>query len=338
MKKFLIIAPAWVGDMVMAQSLFKLLKQRHPSAFIHVAASSWTLPILARMPEVSAVTNVSFAHGELALSKRYRIGKNFREHAFDQAIVLPNSFKSALIPWWAKIPQRTGWSRELRALLLNDARVLDKKRYPLMVERFLALGLPAGEALPAVYPYPELTTTAASQAAAIEKLGINLPRVPVLALCPGAEFGPSKRWPAEAYAELARQQLAAGWRVWLFGSSKDKAVTERIMDLTQQACVDLAGRTRLDEAIDLLALAKVVVTNDSGLMHVAAALKRPLVALYGSTSPDFTPPLAQQVSIQQLHLACQPCFKRECPLQHQRCMHDLSPAIVSKALAELTLS
>lgn len=338
MKKILIIGSAWVGDMVMAQSLFKLLKQHHPEALIHVVAPPWTLPVVARMPEVSAVTNLPLAHGELGLSKRYHIAKQLRVHQFNQAIVLPNSFKSALIPWWAKIPQRTGWARELRALLLNDVRSLDKARYPLMVERFLALGLSVGEALPAVYPYPELSTTTPLQIAALAKVKLEQPLSPILALCPGAEFGPSKRWPEEAYAELARQQLAAGWQVWLFGSPKDKAVTERIMALTDQACVDLAGRTSLEEAIDLLALATTVVTNDSGLMHVAAALKKPLLALYGSTSPNFTPPLAKQVSIQKLNLPCQPCFKRECPLQHHQCMRDLTPAVVATALAEFNAS
>jgi heptosyltransferase-2 len=335
MKKILIIGPAWIGDMVMAQSLFKLLKQRDPSVTIDVAAPSWTLPLLSRMPEVAGLTDLPLAHGQLNLTLRYTIGKKLRSQGFNQAIVLPNSFKSALIPWWAKIPQRSGWARELRSLLLNDVRTLDKKRYPLMIERFLALGVPKDEPLPAIYPYPELTTTADAQAAALEKIGLGLPTSPVLALCPGAEFGSSKRWPEEAYAELARNKLAAGWHVWLFGSPKDKPVTERIMALTQHACVNLAGRTRLDEAIDLLALATAVVTNDSGLMHVAAALKKPLVALYGSTSPQFTPPLSKQVSIQQLNLPCQPCFKRECPLEHQRCMRDLAPARVLGALQQL---
>jgi len=203
------------------------------------------------------------------------------------------------------------------------------------VPRFLALGLQPQEALPSVYAYPELSSDVRTQAAALKNLDLTAPTTPVLALCPGAEFGPSKRWPEEAYAEVARAKLAAGWQVWLFGSAKDKVVTEGIMALTQQACLDLTGKTRLDEAIDLLALTTAVVTNDSGLMHVAAALKKPILAIYGSTSPGFTPPLAEKVSIRQLTLPCQPCFKRECPLQHHRCMRDLTPASVLNSLEEL---
>lgn len=335
MNKILIIGPAWVGDMVMAQSLFKLLKERRPQASLHVAAPAWTLPLLSRMPEVSGVTALPFVHGRLDLRARYELGKKLRALQFTQAIILPNSFKSALIPWIANIPVRTGWSRELRSLIMNDARKLDKKRYPLMVPRFLALGLAKEEAVPEVYSYPALSSTVATQAAALKKLGMVEPVMPVLALCPGAEFGPSKRWPEEAYAEVARAKLAAGWQVWLFGSSKDKVVTEKIMALTKHACLDFAGKTQLDEAIDLLALATAVVTNDSGLMHVAAALKKPIIALYGSSSPHFTPPLAEKVAIKKLDLPCQPCFKRDCPLEHHRCLRDLTAASVLTSLEDL---
>ncbi len=335
MNNILLIGPAWVGDMVMAQSLFKLLKERRPQSRLHLAAPAWTLALAARMPELSAVTALPFAHGRLDLRARYAIGKQLRAHQFDQAIILPNSFKSALLPWFAKIPKRSAWSRELRSLLLNDARCLDTKKYPLMVQRYLALGLEPDEVLPARFAYPELTSTTETQAAALHKLGLSKPAVPVLALCPGAEFGPSKRWPETAYAAVARAKQAEGWQVWLFGSAKDKPVTERIQALAFGTCVDFAGRTQLDEAIDLLALASAVVTNDSGLMHVAAALKKPLIALYGSTNPNFTPPLSAQAVIMQQALPCQPCFKRDCPLKHHQCMRDLTSASVLNQLGAL---
>ena len=156
----------------------------------------------------------------------------------------------------------------------------------------------------------------------------------MLALCAGAEFGPSKRWPAEYYAEIARSKLAANWQVWLFGSAKDREVTNRIMELTDNRCSNIAGQMQLDETIDMLAMSSVLVTNDSGLMHIGAALQKPVIALYGSSSPNFTPPLARDVSILKLNLSCQPCFKRECPLQHHRCMRDLTPAMVLNALEE----
>jgi heptosyltransferase-2 len=333
--KILVVGPAWVGDMVMAQSLFKLLKQHQPQVIIDVLAPAWSLPLLERMPEVSTGIVMPLGHGQLHWRERYRLGKALRQNGYHQAIVLPNSFKSALIPFFAKIPKRTGWRRELRGMLLNDARTLDKARYPLMIERFMALGIAPNETLPAQHPLPELYSSAETQNVALANYGLARSDRPVLALCPGAEFGPAKRWPEEYYAEIANAKLAEGWDVWLLGSPKDAIVAETIMQATEQRCVNLTGRTKLVEAVDLLSLASAVVSNDSGLMHIAAAVKKPLAAVYGPTSTTFTPPLHDKAKLLQLQLDCQPCFQRECPLQHQRCMRDLKPVQVLNALSEL---
>jgi heptosyltransferase-2 len=321
--------------MVMAQCLFKVIKQKHPAAIIDVLAPAWSLPLLSRMPEVSETIVMPLGHGQLGLCDRYRLGKTLRTKHYDQAIMLPNSFKSSLIPWWARIPVRTGWRGEMRYFLLNDMRVLDKKKYPLMIERFMALGIAPYEPLPKDYPVPELQITLASQNKALANHHLDYPTVPILALCPGAEFGPAKRWPETYYADIANAKLEAGWHVWIFGSPKDRDVSERIMQLTKHRCVDLAGRTKLEEAIDLLALATTVVSNDSGLMHIAAALKKPLIAVYGPTSRDFTPPLSQNAVILSEKLECQPCFERICPLKHHRCMLELKPSSVLAALSEM---
>jgi len=334
-KKILIVGPAWVGDMVMAQCLFKLLKQRDPHVVIDVLAPAWSLPLLARMPEVSVAIVMPLVHGQLGLIERYRLGKRLRENKYDQAIVLPNSFKSALALWWAAIPRRTGWRGEMRYFVLNDVRYLDKTRYPLMIERFMALGLERNETLPDEYPLPELQISSTSQAAALANHQLANPTQPVLALCPGAEFGPAKQWPEEYYAAIANAKIQEGWHVWIFGSLKDNAVAERIMQATQQRAVNLAGKTKLEEAVDLLALATVIVSNDSGLMHIGAALRKPLVAVYGPTSASFTPPLHKEAKILSLKLDCQPCFQRTCPLQHHRCMRELEPVQVLTAMSEL---
>jgi heptosyltransferase II len=268
------------------------------------------------------------------LSERFRIGKSLREKNYAQAIVLPNSFKSALIPFFAKIPKRTGFRRELRGLLLNDVRKLDKKRYPLMVQRYMALALSAKENLTSEHVLPELFSSAVTQGAMLTKYELARPTRPVLAVCPGAEFGPAKRWPEENYAAVANAKLAEGWDVWILGSAKDVPVAEKIMELTAQKCVNLTGRTNLVDAVDLLSLATKVITNDSGLMHIAAAVNRPLIALYGPTSTSFTPPLNEQAQILQLNLPCQPCFKRECPLEHHRCMRDLPAGKVLQMMSE----
>lgn len=333
--KILIIGPAWVGDMVMAQCLFKLLKQHQPEAIIDVLAPAWSLPLLARMPEVSSAIVMPIGHGVLGLAQRYQIGKSLRGRGYTQAIILPNSFKSALIPFFAKIPLRTGWHREMRGLILNDARRLNKKKYPLMIERFMALGLKKDENLSEPYPIPALVVSETSCEAALKKHHLQKTTQPILALCPGAEFGPAKRWPEAYYAQIANAKLAQGWQVWLFGSAKDRVGTDNIMALTQNRCVNLAGQTTLEEAIDLLSLTTLVVSNDSGLMHIAAALNKPLVVVYGPTSAGFTPPLHAQAKTLSLALDCQPCFQRECPLQHNRCMQDLKPEKVLDVMRQL---
>lgn len=334
----LVVGPAWVGDMVMAQVLFKLLRRQHPQAAIDVLAPAWSLPLLARMPEVRTAIAMPLGHGSLELGVRYRLGRELRAARYGQAILLPNSLKSALTPFFARIPLRTGWRGEFRYGLLNDLRILDKQRYPLMIERFAALALPPGAPLPAPLPYPELRIDRDKQRQLMQRFGLT-GRAPLLALCPGAEFGPAKRWPEQHYARVAAHLLAQGWRVALFGSAKDRPVTAAIVaqvpERDRAGIVDLAGTTQLEEAVDLLAAATAVVSNDSGLMHVAAATGRPLVVVYGSTSPAFTPPLAERVEVLQLPVDCGPCFQRECPLQHMKCLVELDPARVIDALERL---
>ncbi|HQQ74631.1 MAG TPA: lipopolysaccharide heptosyltransferase II [Pseudomonadales bacterium] len=333
----LVIGPAWVGDMVMAQVLFRLLKQQHPDIAIDVLAPAWSVPLLARMPEVRASFDLPLQHGEFGFGARKKIGAELRGK-YQQAILLPNSWKSALVPFFANIPQRTGWRGEMRYGLLNDIRKLDKEQYPLMIERFAALAFPANTTLPEKLPHPALLINDAERKTALEKYQLSLER-PVLALCPGAEFGPAKRWPERHYAAVAAARIAAGEQVWIFGSEKDEPVAEAIRAALpasqREYCHHLAGKTRLAEAIDLLSCANAVVSNDSGLMHIAAALNRPLVAVYGSSSPQFTPPLSEAVEIVRLGLDCSPCFKRECPLVHLNCLNELQPSRVLEALSHL---
>jgi heptosyltransferase-2 len=219
--------------------------------------------------------------------------------------------------------------------LLNDCRRLDKQRLVMTVQRFVALGLPDGAALPQPLPVPELLTDNENTHAALQRLELDPVAKPVLALCPGAEFGPAKQWPEEYYAQVAQTWLDKDWHVWLFGSSNDAAVCNRINGLAGDRCANLAGRTSLAEAIDLLAMAAFVVSNDSGLMHVAAALQRPMVAIYGSSDPGFTPPLSDTAKVERLGLECSPCFKRECPLGHLKCLKELAPERIIRAMEEV---
>lgn len=337
-RKILIVGPAWIGDMVMAQSLFKLLKQQNPQVELHLLASAWTRQLLACMPEVDDVIDMPVGHGRVGWGERKALGRALADKGYDQAIVLPNSFKSALIPFFAKIPKRTGWLGELRFGLLTDHRRLDKSAYPLMVQRYMALAFAKGYKLPADFPRPHLQVDSAQRPQLLTKFALQLDR-PLLILCPGAEYGPAKRWPEAYYAEVAAQKIAQGWQVWLMGSAKDQPVAETICQLlpevAQPRARNLAGATSLGEAIALMACADLVLTNDSGLIHTAAALQRPLVVVYGSTSPEFTPPLAEKVRIESIAIECSPCFQRECPKVHLKCLRELQPAQVLAAIDTL---
>lgn len=302
--KTLVIGPSWVGDMLMSQSLYRHLKQQNPNREIDVLAPDWCRPVLARMPEISNAIAMPVGHGSLQWQTRKNIGKQLSNRGYEQAFVLPNSFKSALIPWFANIPKRTGWRGEMRYGLLNDLRVLDKQAFPLMVQRYVALSETKDHAALDISQIltPQLRIDSSAQQAAINSFQLNAEKP--IAFCPGAEFGPAKRWPDYHYAALAKQLIALGHPIWLFGSQKDQPVCEQIIsqlsDTEKTLCFNLAGATSLPQAIDLIAACSVAVSNDSGLMHIAAAVNTPLVALYGPTSPGFTPPLSDKASIIRL--------------------------------------
>ncbi len=329
--RILVIGPSWVGDMVMAQSLFRLLGQRHKHCEIDVVAPAWSKPLLARMPEIHKAIVMPFGHGVFQPRARLAMGRELGRRQYDQAIVLPYSWKSGLLPFGAKIPRRTGHIGELRFGLLNDLRKLNRKKYPLMVQHYAALGLDKGSEL-TDYPRPQLHTEKHLQQAVMRKFGLERNGHTVVAYCPGAEYGPAKRWPAENFARLAQALLQQGRQIWLLGSEKDKAQADEINRLTQERCINLCGKTSLEDAIDLLAAADVVVCNDSGLMHIAAAVGRPLVAIYGSSDPSFTPPLSDKVQICKSNIECSPCFKRECPYGHYRCLTEISADAVSRSI------
>ncbi len=337
-EKILVIGPSWVGDMVMAQSLFKLLNSEFPGCELSVMAPGWTRPLLARMPEVTTSLDLPLAHGELALGKRRAIGRDLRAAQFTRAYVLPNSFKSALIPFHAGIPARIGWRGEWRNLLLTDSRKLDQQAYPLMVQRFAALAFPALAEPPADIPAPRLQVDSEHAAATLTQFYLEQQR-PVLALCAGAEFGDSKQWPPEHYAELANQKIADGWQVWLFGSSNDALTGEAILaDLDPsylRHCHNLIGGTNLGQAIDLLSLATVVVTNDSGLMHIAAAPGETHCGAVRVHVAGIYTPLAEKVELLATDIECRPCFKRQCPYGHRRCLTELMPERAIQAMAAL---
>lgn len=327
MPRILIVAPSWIGDALLAQPLLRRLHGRPGGVSLDILAPPWCAPLFARMPEIEEVIAAPFAHGELKLRERWKLARELAKRRYDQAIVLPNSFKSALIPFFADIPLRAGYAGEFRYGLLNLVHKLDKQKLPLMAERYAQLAEKPGTQLPRPLPQVRLQVDPVNTARTTARLALDRSR-PIAVFCPGAEYGPAKRWPAPHFAALARELDARGYSVWLIGSDKDAPLAEDIRTQSGGVCQNLCGKTDLAAAIDLMSCAKLVVSNDSGLMHVAAALHKPLIALYGSSSPAHTPPLSAAARIVKIDIACSPCFARQCPLGHFKCMNDLLPARV----------
>ena len=336
MPRILIVAPSWIGDTLLAQPLLRRLHDKLGRVSIDALAPPWCGALLARMPEIDEVIESPFAHGELKLRARWKLGRELAKRNYDQAIVLPNSFKSALIPFFADIPLRAGYAGEFRYGLLNLVHKPDQAKLPLMAEHYAQLAEKPGAQLQRPLPAVRLTVDPVNTARTASRLDLDRLR-PTAVFCPGAEYGAAKRWPARHFAALARELAQRNYAVWLIGSGKDAELGGEIRTQSGGVCENLCGKTDLVAAIDLMSCAKLVVSNDSGLMHVAAALGKPLVALYGSSSPAHTPPLSLSsqpglARIVKIDIACSPCYARECPLRHFRCMNDLLPAQV---LAEI---
>jgi len=331
--QILIVGPAWIGDMVMAQSLFISLKQRYPESRIDVLAPAWSIPLLHRMPEVNEALLLPLSHGQFGFLKRCRIGLSLRNRNYNWAIIIPSTWKSALPPFFGGCKRRTGYVGEQRYGLLNDMRILNKAVTVRVVERYLTLGWQADVIPPTPHPPPALLVNPVLAEATRVKLA--LPVQAPLVLCPGAEGGPAKRWPTSHFVAVSQWWLEQGGVVWLMGSEKDYAAAAAIDAATDYSCHNLCGKTTLEQAIDLLSLAEAVVSNDSGLMHVAAALGKLQVAIYGSTDPHCTPPLNKSARIVRLVLSCSPCGRGECPLGHYQCLNGLEPKEVIAALGEL---
>ena len=294
----------------MAQPLLARLHEKNPQAKVDLLAPEWVAPVARRMPEVDEVIGAPFRHGALQLGARWQLGRALKARGYDQAVVLPNTWKSALVPFFAGIPERIGYLGEMRYGLLNR---IYEKRDASMRDHYARLA----ESPVADLRQPRLRVDSQEIQSVRKKFDVS---GPYAVLCPGAEYGPAKRWPyfASLSEKISLQRI-------LLGSASDADAAENISGK------NLVGKTTLDEAIALVAGAQFVVSNDSGLMHVAAALGRPQVALFGSSSPEHTPPQSPAARVLWLHLECSPCYQRVCPLGHFRCMKEIT---VDRVLAE----
>ncbi|CAJ0992654.1 ADP-heptose--LPS heptosyltransferase RfaF [Pantoea sp. Nvir] len=340
--KILVIGPSWIGDMVMSHSLYRTLKSQYPDAIIDVIAPAWCCSLLSRMQEINQAITMHIGHGALAIGERYRLGKALRVSGYDRAYVLPNSFKSALVPLFAGIKRRIGWCGEMRYGLLNDIRMLDKTAFPLMVERYVALGydIPVASArqLPQPLLWPQIQVEEHEKIKIAFQFHLSVKRQ-LIGFCPGAEFGTAKQWPYYHYAMLAHYLIAEGKQVVLLGSTKDWHLGNDIIAALPKEdcsyCRNLAGATQLEQVVILIAHCYGIVSNDSGLMHIAAALNRPLVALYGPSSPEFTPPLSRQVRIIRLISGYQKMRTGAVEGGYHQSLIDIQPQRVYQELSEL---
>ena len=343
MQSILIIAPNWIGDAVSTQPLLANLKVLYPDSKIDILASNWVAPVYRACSEVHEVIEAKFEHKKLQWSLRKEIAKEIEAKNYQACFVLPNSFKSALIPWLANIPFRIGYRGELRFGLINLA--LDnpsKVNRPPMVEHYLVLSqlLKDDESIPLDKFAPKLNVSGAAKQQVGQKLqDANINRDSIYAICPGAEYGPSKRWPTEHFAVLAQQLIKqnSNNQIVLLGSKSDYSLSQEITSQSKLVSNihNWCGNTSLDEAIALIGMSKAVVSNDSGLMHIAAALQIPQVAIFGSSDPAHTPPLSDRAKIMWLNMSCSPCHKRVCPLGHLRCLKDILPEQVLATLNTL---
>ncbi len=328
-ERILIVAPSWVGDAILSEPLVALLREPFEDPVVDVLVNAWCAPVYARMRGVRRIVENPLGHGKLDLAGRRRLGHELAQQGYTHAFVLPNSWKSALVPFFARIAKRVGYVGESRYGLLTEARRLKTKVMPRLVDRFAALAVNRGTLVP-MPPSPVLVPDMANRSAAMRALHLKVDR-PAVILCPGAEFGAAKRWPPNHFADLGQMFLRDGLQVWIVGSPNDKIAADAVVSSLGhhvQHLRDLSGRTDLGTAIDLLSTASLVVANDSGLMHAAAAVGVPLIALFGSSSPVYTPPLSAMAQIARIDIACSPCFKRECPLGHFKCMRELQPSMV----------
>jgi heptosyltransferase-2 len=336
--RILVIAPNWIGDAVMAQPLLQLLKRDYPDAAIDVLAPAWVAPVLRAMVEVDAVLETPFKHGSLQLRERWRYAQILRQRGYAAAYVLPNTLKFALLPWMAGIKKRVGYKGESRYGFINVMHHDSKPVPRAMVAFYAALaGAPVTDVVQS-FPKPCLRISSAQKDTVLQEMGLSTLQ-PLICFAPGAEFGNAKRWPISHFAELARTILQAhpDAQIVLLGSPKDIEVCQQIQ-ATCPAVHQLAGKTRLDQALALIAASDAMVSNDSGLLHIASALNKPVIAIYGPTDPDHAPPFSDIAHSLSLRLACAPCKQRECPLGHHDCMNKLGNQMVWQPLQAILKS
>jgi heptosyltransferase-2 len=316
----LLVPYMWIGDFVRCHTIIQMLRQRFPDRPVDVLSTTLTAPLTDYMPGLRQAIIVDLPRKVLALARHRALAARLKAENYGTTLVMPRTWKSALAPFLAGIPERIGFAGEARLLLLNDLR-FGERALPRMIDRCAALALPKGAKLPSELPAPRLQVPASEVSAWRDRRGLTENGRPVVTLAPGA-VGPSKRWTSAGYAALSRRLLAEGFAVWVLGGPGEKPLAAEIVG--DSAARDLTG-SDLRDAILALASASAAVSNDSGLLHVAAALGTPSIGIFGPTSPWHWAPLNPLAATIQTasKLDCQPCHKPVCRFGHHRCMQEI---------------
>ena len=325
-QKLLIIPQNWLGDIVMSQTLLKKIKSNNPKTSIDILVNSSLKNLVERMPEINKVIILDCNHRELGLFKRLRLAKEIKKSSYDRSIVLSRSLKSSLIPYFAKIPIRTGELGELRYLFINDLKEFSKESRRKTASRYISMYSGKNEELSGNY-YPSLDSNSENIKNLSEKYDLKKDKK-VIIFAPGAAFGPSKMWPVNKFRELGKK-LNNDFKILILGSNNEKSIGNDIV--TNKNMVNLCGKTSIADAVDLMHISKFCVSNDSGLMHLAAATNTKSISIYGSTSPDFTPPLTKNKDIHYKGMSCSPCFEKKCKYGHYNCLVDIHSDDVFKS-------
>jgi len=324
-KKLLIIPQNWLGDIVMSQTLLKRVKSENPNTTIDVLVNSQFKSLVERMPETNKAIILNCAHKELGFFKRLSLAKKIKGN-YDQSIVLSRSIKSALIPYLAKIPIRTGELGESRYLLINDLRKFNREDRRKTAFRYVSMFSNKEEALNEKY-YPSLQSDSKNIKKLFDKYQLNLEKK-IIIFAPGAAFGPSKMWPMEKFKELG-EKLNKEFFILILGSNNEKIIGDKI--ITNKNMLNLCGKTSITDATDLMHVSEFCVSNDSGLMHLASATNTKSISIYGATSPQLTPPLTKNKEIHYKGLPCSPCFEKICKYGHYNCLVEIQADDVFKS-------
>lgn len=336
-KRLLIRSTNWIGDAIMTTPAVRAIRRNFPNARISMLAKPWVAPVFAHSPHVDEIIVFDAGGRHAGVFGTLRLAKDLRKGRYDAAILLQNAIEAAIIAFLAGIPRRIGFDTDGRRLLLTHPvhrtkaiKAIHQTGYYLKILE--GAGMTAGRPTLELHLDPADTRRAAQMRA---EFGIA-PGRPLIGLNPSATFGPAKQWFPERYAalgDLLNKELGA--LILIFGGPSDRELGRTITGLMSAPAIDLSGRTSLGEAMALIDRCTAFVTNDSGLMHVAAALGTPLVAVFGSTNWTTTSPFSDTSRIVRVPIACSPCMQPVCPLGHMNCMRQVSVAMVADAVKDL---